>query len=153
MIKIEGLTKKYRSRRRSTCVALDSLDLVLPERGMVFVIGKSGSGKSTLLNVLGGLDSFDGGNITVFGNSMSDFSTKDYETYRSDLVGFVFQDYHLMEELTVLENITLFSDGEDDGGELSRVLRAVGISELVDRYPRELSGGQRQRVAIARAAS
>lgn len=150
MIKIEGLTKKYHSRRRSTCVALDSLDLVLPERGMVFVIGKSGSGKSTLLNLLGGLDSFDGGNITVFGNSMADFSTKDYETYRSDLVGFVFQDYHLMEELTVLENITLFSDGEDDGGELSRVLQAVGISELVDRYPRELSGGQRQRVAIAR---
>ena len=150
MIKIEGLTKQYRSKAKSVCTALDSIDLILPNRGMVFIIGKSGSGKSTLLNVLGGLDSFNSGDITVFGNSLASFSTSDYEAYRSDLVGFVFQDYHLIEELTVLENITLFAPKDNAPIDFDRVVDTVGISDLLDRHPSELSGGQRQRVAIAR---
>ena len=151
MIKIDGLTKKYLSNRKSVCVALDDIHLVLPDTGLVFILGKSGSGKSTLLNLLGGLDSFDGGDILCFSNSLRDFSGKDFEAYRSHLVSFIFQDYHLLDELTVWENVTLLSsDAQNDEFFLSQ-LKAVGISELKDRYPSELSGGQRQRVAIARA--
>lgn len=151
MIKIDGLTKKYLSNRKSVCVALDDIHLVLPDTGLVFILGKSGSGKSTLLNLLGGLDSFDGGDILCFSNSLKDFSGKDFEAYRSHLVSFIFQDYHLLDELTVWENVTLLSsDAQNDEFFLSQ-LEAVGISELKDRYPSELSGGQRQRVAIARA--
>ena len=151
MIKIDGLTKKYLSNRKSVCVALDDIHLVLPDTGLVFILGKSGSGKSTLLNLIGGLDSFDSGDIVCFSNSLKDFSGKDFEAYRSSLVSFVFQDYHLLEELTVWENVTLLSsDAQSDEFFLSQ-LEAVGISELKDRYPSELSGGQRQRVAIARA--
>lgn len=151
MIKIEGLTKIYHAKsKKDNCVALSNIDLVLPDKGMVFIIGKSGSGKSTLLNVLGGLDSFDDGEITAFGTPLSTFTASQYQAYRSDLIGFVFQDYHLIEELTVLENITLFSSHETELTALNDILHTVDILELKNRYPRELSGGQKQRVAIAR---
>ena len=150
MLRIEGLTKTYHSKAKTTCKALDGIDLTLPDKGMVFIIGKSGSGKSTLLNVLGGLDSFDSGEVTVFGNSLSTFSVADYEAYRSDLVGFVFQDYHLIEELTVYENITLLAADGAPPSDLHATLAAVGINDLLERRPCELSGGQKQRVAIAR---
>lgn len=150
MIQIKGLTKKYLSDSKKVCVALDNIDLTLPDKGLVFILGKSGSGKSTLLNLIGGLDVFDSGDIVCFSNSLKDFSVKDFEAYRSRLVSFVFQDYHLLDELTVWENVTLLSPDAESDGFLSK-LEAVGISELKDRYPYELSGGQRQRVAIARA--
>lgn len=151
MIQINGLTKKYSSDNKNVCVALNDVNLVLPDTGLVFILGKSGSGKSTLLNLIGGLDSFDGGDIVCFSNSLKDFSGKDYEAYRSHLVSFVFQDYHLLDELTVWENVTLFSSDVQSEEFFLSHLEAVGISELKNRYPRELSGGQRQRVAIARA--
>ena len=81
MIKIEELTKTYRSKAKTTCKALDAIDLTLPDRGMVFVIGKSGSGKSTLLNILGGLDSATSGEIIMGGNSFSSFTESDYANY------------------------------------------------------------------------
>jgi ABC-type lipoprotein export system ATPase subunit len=82
---------------------------------MVFILGKSGSGKSTLLNLLGALDSFDGGDIVCFSNSLKGFSEKNSEAYRSHLVSFIFQDYHLLDELTVWENITLLSSDSQEG--------------------------------------
>ena len=150
MIKVENLTKLYMAKKEITCRALDNVSTTLPDKGLVFILGKSGSGKSTLLNLIGGLDSFDSGDIVSFGNSLSSFKESDYEAYRSDFVSFVFQDYHLIDELTVLENITLFnSDGVDE--ELLReTLEIVGMTDYVNRYPDELSGGQKQRVAIAR---
>lgn len=151
MIHINGLTKKYVSNRKSVCVALNDIHLVLPDTGLVFILGKSGSGKSTLLNLIGGLDSFDGGDIVCFSNSLKRFSSKDFEAYRSHLVSFIFQDYHLLDELTVWENVTLLSSDAQNEKFFLQQLEAVGISELRDRYPHELSGGQRQRVAIARA--
>ena len=105
MIKIDNLTKLYKKKKETTCKALDSVSTVLPDKGLVFILGKSGSGKSTLLNLIGGLDSFDGGDIVSFGNSLASFTEADYEAYRSDFVSFIFQDYHLIDELNVLENI------------------------------------------------
>ena len=150
MIKIDNLTKIYKAKMKKTSCALDGVSLTLPDKGLVFILGKSGSGKSTLLNLIGGLDSFDGGDIISFGNSLKGFSDKDYEAYRSDFVSFVFQDYHLIDELTVLENITLFNTEEVDAEVLRDTLDTVGMQEYVDRYPVELSGGQKQRVSIAR---
>ena len=150
MIKIEKLTKIYKAKARTSCRALDEISLVLPDKGMVFVLGKSGSGKSTLLNLIGGLDSFDGGDIISFGHSLASFQSRDFEAYRSDFVSFIFQDFHLIDELTVLENITLFNSDNINDELLSATLCTVGLEEYVNRYPEELSGGQKQRVAIAR---
>lgn len=150
MIKIENLKKIYRSNAKDKCTALDKINLTLPDKGMVFILGKSGSGKSTLLNLIGGLDSFDEGDIITWGHSLASFSERDYEAYRSDAVSFIFQDYHLIEELTVLDNILLFTSENHDEDLLMNTLEVVGMKDYVDRYPRELSGGQRQRVAIAR---
>ena len=150
MIKIENLTKLYMAKNEITCRALDNVSTTLPDKGLVFILGKSGSGKSTLLNLIGGLDSFDSGDIISFGNSLSSFTESDYEAYRSDFVSFVFQDYHLIDELTVLENITLFNSEGVDEGLLRETLEIVGMTDYVNRYPDELSGGQKQRVAIAR---
>lgn len=150
MIKIENLTKVYKAKAKTECRALDGISTVLPDCGLVFILGKSGSGKSTLLNLIGGLDSFDSGDIVSFGNSLSSFGERDFEAYRSDFVSFIFQDYHLIDELTVYENITLFGSDEIDTELLSRTLETVEMAEYVDRYPSELSGGQKQRVAIAR---
>ena len=150
MIKIDNLTKLYKAKKKITCRALDGVSTVLPDKGLVFILGKSGSGKTTLLNLIGGLDSFDGGDIVSFGNSLSSFTEQDYETYRSDFVSFIFQDYHLIDELTVIENITLFNSEEVDADFLRSTLETVEMTEYVNRYPDELSGGQKQRVAIAR---
>ena len=150
MIKIDNLTKIYRAKAKTECRAIDGISLTLPDRGLVFILGKSGSGKSTLLNLIGGLDSFDGGDIVSFGNSLASFRERDYEAYRSSFVSFIFQDYHLIDELTVLENVTLFGSDDIDRELLDSTLSTVGMEEYVDRYPDELSGGQKQRVAIAR---
>ncbi|MBQ7389972.1 MAG: ABC transporter ATP-binding protein/permease [Clostridia bacterium] len=150
MIKINNLTKIYKAKAKTLCRAIDGIDLTLPERGLIFVLGKSGSGKSTLLNLIGGLDSFDCGDIVSFGHSLKGFSESQLEAYRSDFVSFVFQDYHLIDELTVLENVTLFNSDNIDEELLASTLETVGMTDYVSRYPRELSGGQKQRVAIAR---
>lgn len=150
MIRIDNLIKIYKAKAKTECRAIDGISLTLPDKGLVFILGKSGSGKSTLLNLIGGLDSFDGGDIVSFGNSLASFRERDYEAYRSSFVSFVFQDYHLIDELTVLENVTLFGSDEVDRELLDSTLSTVGMEEYVDRYPSELSGGQKQRVAIAR---
>jgi ABC-type lipoprotein export system ATPase subunit len=133
-------------------VALDKVNLALPNTGMVFIIGKSGSGKSTLLNMLGGLDSFDGGSIIADGNDLSRFSSRSFYKYRASYVGFIFQDYHLIDELTVKENINLEAEIANVGDvNIDQALKAVDLEGYGARFPEELSGGQKQRVAIARA--
>ena len=107
MIRINNLTKIYKSKRRSRCKALDNINLTLPNKGLVFVLGKSGSGKSTLLNLIGGLDNITKGSIIVDGNNISYFNEKEFCDYRNTHIGFIFQDYHLIDELTVYENIVL----------------------------------------------
>ena len=134
-------------------MALDHISFTLPDNGMVFVLGKSGSGKSTLLNLLGGLDEFEEGEIFFEDEKLSAFTQTDFYDYRCRHIGFVFQDFHLLEELTVAENIALVFDLEsaDHGDRIQYSLEKVGMAEYASRYPRELSGGQKQRVAMARA--
>ena len=112
MIQVQELTKIYKSKNRTNCLALDHVSFTLADNGMVFVLGKSGSGKSTLLNLLGGLDSFEEGEIFFENEKLSGFTQKDFYDYRCRHIGFVFQDFHLLEELTVEENIALVFDLE-----------------------------------------
>lgn len=153
MIKIERLNKIYTSRKRKNHQALKDINLTLPDHGLVFVLGKSGSGKSTLLNLIGGLDSISSGKITVDGNDISTFDTKSYADYRNTYIGFIFQDYHLIDELTVYENIKISLDLHNvkSKNKISEALKKVGLEGYESRFPTELSGGEKQRVAIARA--
>lgn len=153
MIKISGLNKIYKSKKTKKFQALKNINLTLPDNGLIFILGKSGSGKSTLLNLIGGLDSISSGSIVVDGNDLSTFKEKDFCSYRNTHIGFIFQDYHLIEELTVYENIVLSLDlnRKKDYKNVSAALEKVDLAGYENRYPRELSGGEQQRVAIARA--
>ncbi len=153
MIELKRLRKVYGSQSGTECVAINDIDLQLPDTGLIFIIGKSGSGKSTLLNLLGGLDTVTDGEIVADGNSLSSFTSEDFDNYRSSYIGFIFQHYYLIEELTIAQNIELAMNivGKSDKAEVMELLEKVGLSGVENRYPRELSGGQQQRVAIARA--
>ncbi len=131
--------------------ALNSIDLSLDKGKIYVILGPSGSGKSTLLNMLGGLDRLDSGKITVDGTELTGLSKKETTEYRRKSVGFVFQFYNLIPDLTVKENVEAVRDISDKPFEIDDMLDALGIKEYADRFPRELSGGQQQRVAIARA--
>lgn len=152
MIKITNLNKFYKTRR-NVLHALKDVNLTLPDKGMVFVLGKSGSGKSTFLNLIGGLDCSSSGQIIVDGNDISRFSERKFTHYRNSCVGFIFQDHHLIDDLTVFQNIKLVLDLRHirEKSLISKALEQVGLKGYEERYPRELSGGERQRVAIARA--
>ena len=153
MIRITDLNKIYKSRKRKQCHALKGINLNLPDTGFVFVLGKSGSGKSTLLNLIGGLDSITSGSVEVDGNDLATFTETDFCNYRNTHIGFIFQDYHLIDELTVYENIVLSLDlrKDEDYDKVKQALARVDLAGYEDRYPSELSGGEQQRVAIARA--
>ena len=153
MIIVKNLTKVYKSKKAKICVALNNVSFSLPSKGLVFVVGKSGSGKSTMLNLLGGLDSLTSGEINVFGNQLNEYSESELYSFRSNIVGFVFQDFHLLDDLTVADNVRLSLRlmAEDDDERVEKALESVELLEYKDRYPHELSGGQQQRVAIARA--
>ena len=117
MIELEGLTKEYKLTKTKSVRALKGVTMQLPDRGMVFIVGRSGGGKSTLLHILGGLDTFDGGDMRVDGRSVTAFTAADWDAYRNFYAGFIFQDHHLMHECTVGENIrialSLQAEGED----------------------------------------
>ena len=154
MIKIEKLTKKYKSKKGLSCYALKNVSFTLKDTGMVFVVGKSGCGKTTLLNLIGGLDNITSGTIIADGNDLSSFNNEQYDAYRNSYFGFVFQDFYLLDDLTVFDNVKLALDiqnKDDDEEEVLNILKEVGLEGLENRYPEELSGGQKQRVAIARA--
>lgn len=104
MIEVKQLTKIYKSRKSGTCVALDHINFTLPDKGFVFVVGKSGSGKTTLLSLLGGLDTITDGEIIENGRHIEKFSLKEQVFYRNTTIGFVFQDFHLIDEITISDN-------------------------------------------------
>lgn len=154
MLELKDLTKTYKPRKGVPIKALQGVSLSFEERGLVFILGRSGSGKSTLLNLIGGLDFADDGEIIINGKSSKDFKTADYDAYRNTYIGFIFQEYNVLDELTVGENITLALELQHQKAnkeKLDNILKEVDLEGYADRKPNELSGGQRQRVAIARA--
>ena len=154
MLETRNLCKTYKPKKGVPVMAVDHVSLRFPEKGMVFLLGKSGSGKSTMLNLLGGLDSYDDGEIIIKGISSKDFSQQRFDSYRNTYVGFIFQEYNVLEEFTVGANIALALELQGQTAtdeELNNILRAVDLEGYGARKPNELSGGQKQRVAIARA--
>ena len=154
MLETKNLCKTYKPKKGVPVLAVDHVSLRFPEKGMVFLLGKSGSGKSTMLNLLGGLDQYDDGEIIIKGISSKDFSQQRFDSYRNTYVGFIFQEYNVLEEFTVGANIALALELQGKSAtdaELNEILRAVDLEGFGDRKPNELSGGQKQRVAIARA--
>ncbi len=153
MIRLCGVSKTYKSKSREQCHAIDNMTLNISDTGMVFVVGKSGSGKSTLLNLIGGLDNISGGSINVNGNELSAMSENELSNYRNTHIGFIFQDYHLIDSLTIYENImlSLKLQHKADDNVVSDSLKKVDLAGYERRYANELSGGERQRIAIARA--
>lgn len=153
MIELINVTKTYRMKS-GKIKALDEVSLGLPVIGMVFVLGKSGCGKSTLLNVLGGLDEITSGEILIDGISMTDYHAKDYDNYRNRYIGFIFQEYNLIDGFNVGKNISLaleLQQNKDKHRVIENVLEQVKLAGFYNRKINELSGGQKQRVAIARA--
>ena len=154
MLEIRNVTKVYRSKTGEEVRALDNVSINFPESGMVFILGKSGSGKSTLLNVMGGLDSYDSGEFIIKGKSSNDFAGSDFDAYRNTFIGFIFQEYNVLDDFTVGANIGLALELQGKKAteeKINAILSSVDLLNYANRKPNELSGGQKQRVAIARA--
>ncbi len=154
MLEALHLTKIYKTKGGADVKALDDVSIVFPEKGMVFLLGKSGSGKSTLLNVCGGLDAPTSGAILVKGKSSEKFSQSDFDSYRNTYVGFIFQEYNILNEFTVEDNIALALELQGkpkDKKVIADLLEQVELTGFAKRKPNTLSGGQKQRIAIARA--
>ncbi|MEG1733070.1 MAG: ABC transporter ATP-binding protein, partial [Longicatena sp.] len=131
--------------------ALSGVDFTIDKGEFVVIAGASGAGKSTILNILGGMDSSSSGNIFVDGNEVSKYSRKELTTYRRYDIGFVFQFYNLVQNLTVKENVELATQICKNPLNIDDTIEAVGLKERAGNFPAQLSGGEQQRVAIARA--
>jgi ABC-type lipoprotein export system ATPase subunit/ABC-type antimicrobial peptide transport system permease subunit len=154
MLSIRNISKVYKPKKGLPVQALKNVSIDFPEKGLVFVLGKSGSGKSTLLNTLGGLDSFDEGEIIIKGKSSKNFSGADFDSYRNTYLGFIFQEYNVLNDFNLEKNIKLALELQGKKGteeEVAKLLADVDLTGLEKRKVNELSGGQKQRIAIARA--
>ena len=154
MLETKNLVKVYKPKKGVPVKALDGVSLKFPDTGMVFLLGKSGSGKSTLLNVLGGLDNYNSGEIVIKEVSSKKFKQSHFDSYRNTYVGFIFQEYNILEEFTVGANIALaleLQGKKATDAVINEILEQVDLQGYGSRRPNELSGGQKQRVAIARA--
>lgn len=143
--------RKHYGEGETLVNALDGVSLSLNEGRIYVILGPSGSGKSTLLNMIGGLDSLDSGEITIADRNISGSDKKKLIDYRREDVGFVFQFYNLIPDLTVQENIEVVSDISKNPLDIEEVMTALDIEKYRNRFPKELSGGQQQRAAIASA--
>ena len=135
----------------TTITANDGISFEVEKGEVAVILGPSGAGKSTVLNILGGMDSCDEGEIIIDGTDIAQFSEKQLTTYRRNDVGFVFQFYNLVPNLTAKENVELASQIGADALDSTTVLQSVGLGERLDNFPAQLSGGEQQRVTIARA--
>jgi len=154
LIELHNVSKNYITRLGVITKALDNISLRLPNKGLVFILGKSGSGKSTLLNIMGGLDTVNSGKVIVNGRDIHDLDQRELDYYRNAHVGFVFQDFNIIDTFTISQNIGLAVElqGHQINNEhLSSILDYVGLSGYEARKGNEVSGGQKQRIAIARA--
>lgn len=149
-ISFKDVTKIYHTGEVDT-VALAGVDFEVREGEFVVVVGASGAGKTTILNILGGMDTLTSGTVVLDGEEVSSFSKKRLTTYRRHDVGFVFQFYNLVQNLTALENVELAAQICKKPLSAAEVLKEVGLEERMNNFPAQLSGGEQQRVAIARA--
>lgn len=142
---------KYYKMGETIIKANEKINFSIEKGEVAVILGPSGAGKSTVLNILGGMDSCDEGKVVVDGTNIATFSDKELTTYRRNDVGFVFQFYNLVPNLTAKENVELASQIVSDAMEPEAVLQSVGLGERMDNFPAQLSGGEQQRVTIARA--
>ncbi|NBH37682.1 ABC transporter ATP-binding protein [Enterococcus faecalis] len=149
-IEVKNEYKRYQMGE-TTITANDGISFEVEKGEVAVILGPSGAGKSTVLNILGGMDSCDEGEIIIDGTDIAQFSEKQLTTYRRNDVGFVFQFYNLVPNLTAKENVELASQIVADALDSTNVLQSVGLGERLDNFPAQLSGGEQQRVTIARA--
>ena len=150
MIKISNLHKFYGTKENRAEV-LKGINLEIEDGKIICVLGPSGSGKSTLLNILGGIETIDEGDVSVFGEDIKNMSKKALDNYRRENLGFVFQFYNLISDLNVLENVEVGKYLSKKPLNTDTLLDELGLSEHKYKYPNEISGGQAQRASIARA--
>ncbi|MBO4540673.1 MAG: ABC transporter ATP-binding protein [Bacilli bacterium] len=150
MIEAKNLRKSY-GEGEAKFNALDDVSLKIYEHEFLVIIGGSGSGKSTLLNMIGGMDTVDSGEILFRGEDITKFNGKRLTMYRREDIGYVYQFFNLLNDITVFQNITLVPGSEKRLDRAKELLKAVGLEGKEKKFPRQLSGGQQQRVAIARA--
>lgn len=151
IIELEQVTKYYKS---GSTLALNSITLSIPDKSVTAVIGKSGCGKTTLLNMIGGLDTVSSGRVSILGTDITEMPESKLSVFRSENIGFVFQFFHLIPELTAIENIlfpTVIRKRIFDQDKLDLLVNLLGIQKNLGQMVSQLSGGEQQRVAIARA--
>jgi len=149
-VSVKDVYKRYRMGE-ITINASDGISFDIEKGELAIVLGPSGSGKTTVLNMLGGMDTIDEGSIMVDGKDIAKYSKKELISYRRYEIGFIFQFYNLIQNLTAKENIELAAQTCEDFIPAEEILKQVGLSERLDNFPAQLSGGEQQRVAIARA--
>lgn len=147
---VSDLVKEYGASDNKV-MANDRLSFEIEEGEFVVILGPSGAGKSTLLNILGGMDSATSGSVNVFGKEIVGLDEKDLTEYRRQDIGFVFQFYNLIPNLSVLENVELANQIVKKSKDALEILKLVGLENRVNNFPSQISGGEQQRVAIARA--
>ena len=145
MITVKNIKKKYNDQE-----VLRGIDLKIDKNEFVVILGASGSGKSTLLNILSGLEKSDSGEVVYDNESISDYSEKQLTKFRKDKIGFVFQQYYLLNNLTVEQNVKVGANLANNK-EYVDIIKDLGLEDKLSKYPNELSGGEQQRVSIARA--
>ena len=145
MITAKNIKKKYNDQE-----VLRGIDLKIDKNEFVVILGASGSGKSTLLNILSGLEKSDSGEVVYDNESISDYSEKQLTKFRKDKIGFVFQQYYLLNNLTVEQNVKVGANLANNK-EYVDIIKQLGLADKLSKYPNELSGGEQQRVSIARA--
>ena len=155
VIEIKNLVKKYRTEEIET-TAIDNLELTINQGEFVAIMGPSGCGKTTLLNVIGMLDNANSGSYKILGNEVLSLKKKDLNALRNANIGFVFQNFNLIDDLSVFENVELplvyaGVSAKDRKERVNKILERVGVMHRAGHFPQQLSGGQQQRVAVARA--
>lgn len=156
MLKLENIIKNYDLDQNTKVEALKGINLVFNDKDFVSILGPSGCGKTTLLNIIGGLDHYTDGDLIIDDISTKNYKDIDWDIYRNNRIGFVFQSYNLIQHLTLLENVEmpLILNGIDKKTRVEKATKAlerVGLLKEKNKKPNQLSGGQMQRVAIARA--
>lgn len=149
-VELKNVCKTYQMGEISIH-AVDHMEFAVEEGEFVVIMGPSGAGKTTVLNILGGMDTCDSGQVTVAGKEISTYRGRQLTAYRREDVGFVFQFYNLVQNLTALENVELALEICKDSLDARSVMKEVGLEARMDNFPAQLSGGEQQRVAIARA--